>query len=162
MWCPKLPHYGVCWARTQDKLRPGMGVTQSRSMSRLRIKCLLLESWVDLNRKMGKDLSHKSTWINAWEIHLSHELILSQFLKSRLSHQLIRINAPSRIIPHKGQRNLVKAQKSPTKLSESPRKVDDIEWKPKKVHRNQHLIRIIESNRQTDKRGIVCVCLLTS
>ena len=37
-------------------------------MIRLRIKCFLLKSWADLNRKRsGSILSHESIWINTWE-----------------------------------------------------------------------------------------------
>ena len=48
------------WCRAPD-----MGTTQSWIMCRLRIKCFLLSSWVDLNQYVG--------------IRLSRELILSQF-----------------------------------------------------------------------------------
>ena len=60
--------------RDSGELSADMGVTQSRIMSRPRIKCFLLESWVDLNRKMESTLSHESILINTWGIHLNHEL----------------------------------------------------------------------------------------
>ena len=57
------------------------GMTQSRIMSRLRINFFAwVMSWFDLNKKSGSCFSHESIWI--LEIHLSHELILSQFWKA--------------------------------------------------------------------------------
>ena len=61
-----------------------------------------VESWVDSEsnvfrlshgliwiEKWGSTLSHdESIWINACGIPLSHELILSHFLETRLSHEL--------------------------------------------------------------------------
>ena len=59
-------------------------------MSRIRIKGLLLESWIDLNRKIGKRFE---SWVDLkyhdLGIHLSRELILSQFLESRWVMSLI-------------------------------------------------------------------------
>ena len=52
----------------QDKStgsKPGMGMTQSWIMSRIRIICFSLQLLVDLNRKWGSILSHESIWINA-------------------------------------------------------------------------------------------------
>ena len=51
----KLP-YGGMWYRHGH-----MGMTQSRTMSRRRIKCFLFELWDDLNRKIGKQFE---PWVN--------------------------------------------------------------------------------------------------
>ena len=48
-------------ANFQGLLEPDMGMTQKRIMSRIRIKCFSLESWADLNRKIGK---HFKSWVN--------------------------------------------------------------------------------------------------
>ena len=46
---------------------PDMGMTQNWIMSRLRIKCFSLESWVNLSQKLESILNHESIWINTWE-----------------------------------------------------------------------------------------------
>ena len=61
-------------------------MTQRRIMSRLRIKCFSLASWVDLNRKMGK--------------HFESRVNLIQYIEWK---------------PKEGQRNQVKALKMLTK-----------------------------------------------
>ena len=52
-----------------------IGMTQSRIMCRFRIKCLLLESWVDLNRKIGK---HFRSWVDLNQ-YLGIHLVTSKF-----------------------------------------------------------------------------------
>ena len=96
-----------------------MGTTQSRIMSRIRIKCFRLsheliwmenleafESWVDLNQYL--------------RIYLNHGLILSHFLESRLSHELNRFKSPRFFLNHE----LIQINLSGRHLS----------WKPKKGH----------------------------
>ena len=113
----------------KTKRRPSqadMGMTQSRIIGRLKIKCFSLESWVNLNRKMGK---HFESWVNlnqylgssleSWvdsesfplESRLSHELNRFKCSRYCLSHELIRIKALVKC-PKKVQRNWVKVQKS--------------------------------------------------
>ena len=134
-----------------------MGKTHSRIMSRLRIKYFSFDPWVDLNRKTGENFEF---WVDLNQylgIHWSHELILSQFLESRLSPELNWFKSPRYCLSHelilikilewnaqKSQQNFVNAQQKLTKFSESPKKVNEIEWMRKKGHRNQQLIRIIE------------------
>ena len=112
---------------------PDMGMTQSRIMRRLRIKCYPLESWVYLNKKNGK---HFESWVDLNQnlgIHLNHELLLSQFLESWLSHELNRLKSPRYGLSHElSQMNLSKksfepeAQKGPTKST--------LGWKVLKGH----------------------------
>ena len=55
---------------------------------------ILLESWADVNRRIGKNFK---SWVDLNQylgIHSSHELILSQFLESWLSHELNRFKSP--------------------------------------------------------------------
>ena len=132
---------------------------------------LRVESWVDSEsnefclsheliwiEKLESTLCYESIWSNTWGIHLSHELILSQFLESHLSHKLNRFKSSRYCLSHKLIRNkafesnakkrLTKSSERPKrsmKLSEIPRKVIEIEWKPKEGQRDQQLIQIIES-----------------
>ena len=76
----------LCW-------RTDMGMSQSWIMSRLRIECFSLKSWVDLNPYLGICLSGElilsrfpgkplKSWVDLNQymgIRLSRELILSQF-----------------------------------------------------------------------------------
>ena len=89
--------------------RADMGMIQSRIMSRLWIKCLLLESWVplELDRKWGSSLSHESIWINTWGIHLRQELILSQILESHLNRELNQFKSSRYCLSH--ELNWIKA-----------------------------------------------------
>ena len=100
-----------------------MGTTQSRIISRLRIKCFSLESWVHLNRKKGK---HFEAWVNliwfsgkpleSWvnlnqypRIRLSRELNRLKFPRYCLSHDLIRINLSGRHLSQK-PKNVISSQ----------------------------------------------------
>ena len=55
------------------------------------------ESWVNLNQCLGNTLSW---WGMPWEIHLSHELNLSQFLESGLNHELNRCKSSRCCLSH--------------------------------------------------------------
>ena len=91
-----------------------MGMTQSWIMSRLRIKCFSLESWVDLNQYLGICLSMSWFWVDSLESRLRHESIwintwgsawvASWFwvnsLKSRLIHELNRFKFPRYCLSH--------------------------------------------------------------
>ena len=111
-------------------------------MSRLRIKCFSFESWVDLNKKMGK---HFESWVNLNQylgFHFSHELFRSQFLENRLSHELNRFKS-SRYCS-KSCHELIRikalqsnAQKGQRNLQWKPRNSFEIKWKPKKVQRKE-------------------------
>ena len=115
-------------------------------MIRLRIKCFSLESWVDLNKKIGK---HFESWVDLNQhlgIHLNHELILSQFLESRLSWIDSSLEDTAWVMswfkPICREGTWVGSQKNSYEVStsvESPEKVIPSQlwsWMPKKVMRN--------------------------
>ena len=106
-------------------------MTQSRIKSRFRIKCFSLESWVDLNQKMGKRFE---SWVNLSKYLGNHESIPGKPLKSLVesiqvleilleswadSNQGTWVECPKKVTqsqhlsekPTKGQRNWVKAKK---------------------------------------------------
>ena len=97
----------------------------------------LLESWVDLNRKIGKQFE---PWVDLNQnlgIHLSHELILSQFLEKPLKSWVESIQVSEILLESWADLNQFvgtvlewKAQKGHTKSTVG--KVDC----PKKVKRN--------------------------
>ena len=127
-----FPHYVVYVPSMCGTARHGM--THSRIMSQLRIKCISLESWVDLNQKWGSILSHgsilfdskgshsshASIWINTWESAWVASWFWVNSLESFLSHELIRFNFPRYCLNH----DLIQINFSRGHLSRKPVKGD--------------------------------------
>ena len=124
-----------------------MGMTQSRIKSSIRIKCFSLESWVELNRKMGK---HFERWVNLnqylrnpLESWVDSESIPGKRLESWVeSIQVFEILLESLAdtnqgiwrMPPKNQRNLAKSPKNVNEISEIPKTLTKLCESPKKVN----------------------------
>ena len=117
-----------------------MGMTQSQSISRLRIKCFSLESRVDLITKMvvsrlwvvrqpesipGEYTSVRSWfWVNSWKANW-----VMSWIDSSIRDMLESwgdSNQGTWRMPQKVQWNLVRFRKRSMKLTKSPKQVNDI------------------------------------
>ena len=97
---------------------PDMGLTQSRIMSRLRIKLFRLSNELTWIEKSVSILSHESIWINKWEFAWVMSWLWVNSWKSRLSHELIRFKSPRHCLSHE----LVQINLSEMYFSQSPQK----------------------------------------